>query len=93
MRLKALRALKTLKAATVAADPEVLARLARYFRHWRVPLVRLEERRAAFRLLESYPEALRAPYVGRGQRSKDSVIRAICDRLAKQSDAPPGETP
>lgn len=93
LRLQALRALKTLKAATVAADPEVLARLARYFRHWRVPLVRLEERRAAFRLLESYPEALRAPYVRRGQRSKDSVIRAICDRLAKQSDAPPGKTP
>ena len=93
LRLQALRALKTLKGATVAADPEVLARLARYFRHWRVPLVRLEERRAAFRLLESYPEALRAPYVRRGQRSKDSVIRAICDRLAKQSDAPRGKTP
>jgi len=93
LRLQALRALKTLKAATVAADPEVLARLARYFRHWRVPLVRLEERRAAFRLLESYPEALRAPYVRRGQRSKDSVIRAICDRLARQSDAPPGKSP
>ena len=89
LRLQALRALKTLKAATVAADPEVLARLDRYFRHWRVPLVRLEERRAAFRLLESYPAALRAPYVRRGQRSKDPVIRAICDRLARQSDAPP----
>ncbi len=89
LRLQALRALKTLKAATVAADPEVLARLDRYFRHWRVPVVRLEERRAAFRLLESYPAALRAPYVRRGQRSKDPVIRAICDRLARQSDPPP----
>jgi hypothetical protein len=94
LRLQALRALKTLKGATVAADPEVLARLARYFRHWRVPLVRLEERRAAFRLLESYPEAVRAPYVRRGRRSKDPVIRAICDRLARQSETlPPGRTP
>ena len=89
LRLQALRALKTLKAATVAADPEVLARLDRYFRHWRVPVVRLEERRAAFRLLESYPAAVRAPYVRRGQRSKDPVIRAICDRLARQADPPP----
>lgn len=89
LRLQALRALKTLKAATAAADPEVLARLDRYFRHWRVPVVRLEERRAAFRLLESYPVALRDPYVRRGQRSRDPVIRAICDRLAKKSSAPP----
>ena len=94
LRLQALRALKTLKASTAVADPEVLARLDRYFRHWRVPVVRLEERRAAFRLLESYPADQRAPYVRRGQRSKDPVIRAICDRLARQSDAPPpGKTP
>jgi hypothetical protein len=85
LRLKALRALKALKAVPEVADPEVLARLERYFRHWRVPFVNVEERRAAYRLLEVYPEDIRAPYVERGRKSRDQVIRAICDRLAKSA--------
>jgi hypothetical protein len=87
LRLKALRALKALKTVPEVADHEVLVRLERYFRHWRVPLVNVEERRAAFRLLEVYPEEVRAPYVERGRKSGDHVIRAICDRLAR-SGAP-----
>jgi hypothetical protein len=85
LRLKALRALKALKTVPEVADPEVLARLERFFRDWRVPLVDVEERRAAYRLLEVYPEEIRAPYVDRGRRSRDQVIRAICERLAKTS--------
>lgn len=63
----------------------MLARLERFFRDWRVPLVDVEERRAAYRLLEVYPEEIRAPYVERGRRSRDQVIRAICERLARTS--------
>ena len=85
LRLKALRALKALKTVPEVADPEVLARLERFFRDWRVPLVDVEERRAAYRLLEVYPEEIRAPYVERGRRSRDQVIRAICERLARTS--------
>ena len=89
LRLKALRALRTLTGLTGGRDPALLARLDRYFRQWRVPLVQLEERRAAFRLLDSYSRAARAPYVERGRRSRDAVIRAICDRLARSTTAPP----
>jgi HEAT repeats len=88
LRLKAFRALKTLSGFEEGRDPVLLARLERYFRHWRVPLVQLEERRAAFRLLETFPARARAPYVARGRRSRDAVIRAICDRLARASTAP-----
>ncbi len=103
LRLKALRALKALKALPESEDPEVLAKLERYFRQWRIPLVHREERRAAFRLLEAYPEEMRAPYVRRGRKSRDPVIRAICERLDRGaaprpgpsavSPAPPGSPP
>lgn len=79
LRLKALRALADL------ADARVLPRIRRFFRNWLIPLVALEERRAAFRLLASYDEAARAPYVARGKRSRDPMIREICRGLAKPS--------
>ncbi|HZP39666.1 MAG TPA: HEAT repeat domain-containing protein [Methylomirabilota bacterium] len=75
IRLKALRALADM------ADPAVLPRIARFFREWPFPLVALEERRVAYRLLASYDPAARAPYVARGERSRDSVIRDICRGL------------
>ena len=90
LRLKALRALRTLNSLEHGRDPSVLTRLERYYRPWRVPLVQLEERRAAFRLLDAYPAHERALYVERGRRSRDAVIRNICDRLARAS-APPAE--
>jgi hypothetical protein len=79
LRLKALRALADL------ADPAVLVRLDRFFRERPFPLVALEERRAAYRLLGSYDQAARAPYVARGERSRDSLIRDICRALNRAS--------
>ena len=77
LRLKALRALADL------ADPAVLPRIDRFFRERPFPLVALEERRAAYRLLGSYDPAARAPYVARGERSRDSLIRDICRALVR----------
>ena len=79
LRLKALRALADL------ADPAVLPRLDRFFRERPFPVVALEERRAAYRLLGSYDQAARAPYVARGERSRDSLIRDICRALNRAS--------
>jgi hypothetical protein len=89
LRLKALRALADL------ADPAVLPRIARFFREWPFPLVAREERRAAYRYLHSYDTAARAPWVARGERSRDSVIRDICRALTKAADGagPSGTTP
>ena len=77
----ALRALADLGRA------EVLPRIAHFFREWPVPVVALEERRAAYRLLGSYDEAARAPYVAQGERSRDSMIRDICRGLRKSAAA------
>ena len=81
LRLKALRALADL------ADPAVLSRLDRFFRERPFPLVALEERRAAYRLLGSYDQAARAPYLARGEKSRDSLIRDICRALVRASAA------
>ncbi|MGH7375578.1 MAG: HEAT repeat domain-containing protein, partial [Candidatus Rokuibacteriota bacterium] len=82
LRLKALRALADL------GDPAVLARLDRFFREWPFPLAALEERRSAYRLLGSYNEAARAPYVARGEKSRDAVIRDICRGLVRAASLP-----
>ena len=91
LRLKALRALADL------GNPAALARLDRFFRERPFPLVALEERRSAYRLLGSYPEAARAPYVARGKKSRDAVIRDICRGLVRAATLPdagraPGRT-
>jgi hypothetical protein len=77
MRLKALRALADL------GDPAVLPRLGRFFRERPFPLAAIEERRSAYRYLSSYPVAGRAPWVAKGERSRDPIIRDICRGLAK----------
>ncbi len=82
LRLKALRALADL------GDPAVLTRLDRFFREWPFPLVAREERRAAYRLLGSYDGAARAPYVARGEKSRDTVIRDICRALVRAATMP-----
>jgi len=79
IRLKALRALADL------GNPAVLPQLGHFFRERPFPIVALEERRAAFRLLGSYDETSRAPYVTRGERSRDPMIRDICRALRKGS--------
>lgn len=83
MRLKALRALADL------GDPAVLPRLGRFFREWPFPLVAIEERRSAYRYLSSYDPGARAPWVARGEKSRDAVIRDICRGLAKAGPANP----
>jgi hypothetical protein len=83
MRLKALRALADL------GDPAVLPRLGRFFREWSFPLVAIEERRSAYRYLSSYDPGARAPWVARGEKSRDAVIRDICRGLAKAGAASP----
>lgn len=80
--------LKTLRALADIADPEVLPRLSRFFRDWRIPLVSLEERRTAYRLLDAYPPEAREPWVELGSRSRDAQIRDTCRRLAPRP-APP----
>jgi HEAT repeat protein len=81
MRLKALRALADL------GDSAVLPRIAHFFREWPIPIVAREERRAAYRLLGSYDEAARAPYVAQGERSRDAMIRDICRGLRRGATA------
>lgn|GEM_PF-557736 len=81
MRLKALRALADL------GDSAVLPRIAYFFREWPIPIVAREERRAAYRLLGSYDEAARAPYVAQGERSRDAMIRDICRGLRRGATA------
>ncbi|HEX7216993.1 MAG TPA: HEAT repeat domain-containing protein, partial [Methylomirabilota bacterium] len=81
MRLKALRALADL------GDPAVLPRVSHFFREWPIPIVAREERRAAYRLLGSYDEAARAPYVAQGERSRDAMIRDICRGLRRGATA------
>ncbi len=82
LRLKALRALADL------GDSTVLSRLDRFFRERPFPLVALEERRSAYRLLGSYEVTARAPYMARGEKSRDPLIRDICRGLAKASAMP-----
>ncbi len=91
LRLKALRALADI------GDPSVLPRLSRFFRDWRLPLVALEERRAAYKALESYPADARQPWLEQGLRSRDPKIRESCHQLQRTQPAPPeppvGEEP
>ncbi len=75
-RVRALHALAEL------GDPAALARLGRFFRDRRIPIVALEERQIAFESLGSYPESARQPLVAQGLRSRAAPIREICRRLA-----------
>jgi hypothetical protein len=81
LRLRALRALGEL------ADPEALPRLDRFFTNWLVPVVSLEERRTAYRSLQTYPLEAREEIVRRGLRSWDDEIRVLCERLQLQATA------
>jgi hypothetical protein len=77
IRLKALRALADL------GEAAVLPRLGRFFRKWPFPPVAIEERRSAYRYLSAYDPPARAPWVARGLKSRDTVIRDICQGLMK----------
>jgi HEAT repeat protein len=83
LRVRALRALGDL------ADPAALPRLERFFKNWLIPVVALEERRTAYRALQSYPLEARRGIVERGLRSRDDEIRSLCQRLQAQAAAAP----
>jgi len=74
LRLRALQALGEL------GDATVLPQIAPLFRSWFAP-VAAEEQHAAFRSLELYPERDRRPWLKKGRRSLDPVIRKICQSL------------
>jgi HEAT repeat protein len=78
LRVKALRALGEL------GDPAALERLVRFFKLTWLPLVSVEERRAAFESLAGYPWEARAPVVQRGLSARDPKIREACERLARE---------
>jgi hypothetical protein len=87
IRLKALRALADL------GEAAVLPRLGRFFRKWPFPPVAIEERRSAYRYLSAYDPAARAPWVARGLKSRDAVIRDICRGLMKAGAPRPEADP
>ena len=74
---------KAIKALGELADPAALPRLERFFRNWLLPLVSLDERRTAYRSLQTYPAEARATLVERGLRSRDEEIRRICLDLTR----------
>jgi hypothetical protein len=86
LRVKALKALGEL------GDASVLPALDRYFAHPIVPLIALEERRAAYRSLALYPPEARRALVERGLRSRDPEIRRVCEALRREPSARPRET-
>jgi HEAT repeat protein len=83
IRLASFRALGEL------ADPAALRELARFFKDRYVPLVAREERIAAWRSLERYPEPARRPLVEKGLSSRDAEVREVCQRLASVRPPPP----
>lgn len=84
--------LKALKALGELADPVALPRLERFFRNWLVPLVSLDERRTAYRSLQTYPAEARTTLVERGLRSHDEEIRRICLDLMRIRPVPPSSS-
>jgi HEAT repeat protein len=83
IRLASIRALGEL------ADPAALRELMRFFKDSYVPLVAREERIAAWRSLERYPEPARRPLVEKGLSSRDAEVREVCQRLAGMGPPPP----
>ena len=78
-RLRRLR-LRALQTLGEIGDAAVLPRIAPFFRSW-FALVSTEERHAAFRSLELYPEDGRGPWVKKGRLSPDATVREICRDL------------
>ena len=83
---------KALKALGELADPVALPRLEHFFRNWLVPLVSLDERRTAYRSLQTYPAEARTTLVERGLRSHDEEIRRICLDLMRIRPVPPSSS-
>lgn len=76
LRLHAIRALGEL------AAPEALPGLERFLRDSFLPWPHRDERRAVWESLGSYSTEARAPFVERGLRSRDAIVRDLCRKLA-----------
>jgi hypothetical protein len=79
LRVKALHALAEL------GDETVLQELKHFFRAW-LPVVTVDEMRAAFASLARYPEPARRPYAEKGLRASDAQVRAVCRRLMGRAE-------
>jgi hypothetical protein len=86
-RQRALR-VKALAAIAELGDPTVLQDLRHFFRAW-LPVVTVDEMRAAFASLERYGEDERRPWVEKGLRATDAQVRALCQRLLRATPRAP----
>jgi HEAT repeat protein len=84
LRLKAIRALGEL------GDGRALAGLRRFAARFAWPPVALEERRALYEVLGSFPPDARRPFVERGRRARDPEIRRMALALERADEAAPG---
>lgn len=80
-RKKALRIL-AIKALGELGVPTALPEMGKFFKDPFLPWPSIEERRAAFESLSSYPVEARAPFIELGLKSRDSRVRAICHKLS-----------
>jgi HEAT repeat protein len=74
--------IRAIKALGELAQPEALERMKHLFVDTYMPWPALAERRAAYETLASYPPDARRPYVEKGLKSRDPIVRDICRRLA-----------
>ena len=75
LRIRAIRALGELGA------PEALPSIERFLSDSFLPWPNRQERRAAWESLAAYPAGERAPFVEKGVRSRDPVVREIARKL------------
>ncbi len=83
-RQRALR-VKALHALAALGDESVLQELKPFFRAW-LPVVTVDEMRAAFASLAHYPEPARRPFAEKGLRASDAQVRAVCRRLMGRAE-------
>ena len=76
LRVRAIKALGELR------QPEALDRMRHLFKETFLPWPAVSERRAAYESLSAYPPDARKPFVERGLKSRDPIVRDVCRRLA-----------
>jgi len=72
-----------IKALGELAEPRALPEMDHLFSTSWLPWPSKTERQAAFESLAAYPPDVRAPFVERGLRSRDTQIREICRKLVQ----------
>jgi len=76
LRVRAIKALGELR------QPQALDRMRHLFKETFLPWPTLSERRAAYESLFAYPADARKPFIERGLKSRDPIVRDLCRRLA-----------